>query len=55
MAEKIELIMVIVNHGYSEEVMDAARAEGARGGTVMNARGTATKAVEEKYGIQMAS
>ena len=29
---KYELIVVIANHGYSEEVMDAARAQGAGGG-----------------------
>ena len=31
--------------------MDAARAEGARGGTVINARGTADKNLEKKYGV----
>ena len=35
------LIVVIVNQGYEEEVMSAARAAGARGGTMFNARGTA--------------
>ena len=34
---KYELIIVIANHGYSEDVMDAARAEGAGGGTVIHA------------------
>lgn len=36
-----ELIVAIVNNGFEEEVMSAARAAGARGGTVFNARGTA--------------
>ena len=35
------LIVVIVNQGYEEEVMAAARSAGARGGTTFNARGTA--------------
>ena len=35
------LIVVIVNQGYEEEVMSAARAAGARGGTIFDARGTA--------------
>ena len=35
------LIVVIVNQGYEEEVMAAARGAGARGGTTFNARGTA--------------
>ena len=46
-----ELIVVIVNANYSEIAMDAARDEGARGGTIVHARGTGTKAMEEKYGI----
>lgn len=36
-----ELIVVIVNSGFEEEVMSAARSAGARGGTIFNARGTA--------------
>lgn len=36
-----ELIVVIVNSGYEEKVMSAARSAGARGGTIFNARGTA--------------
>jgi len=36
-----ELIVVIVNSGFEEEVMSAARDAGARGGTIFNARGTA--------------
>ena len=48
---KFELIICIVNANYSEVAMDAARDEGARGGTIIHARGTGTKAMEEKYGI----
>jgi nitrogen regulatory protein PII len=33
------LIMVVLNRGYTEEVMEAARASGATGGTVLHARG----------------
>ena len=36
-----ELIVVIVNSGYEEKVMAAAREAGAKGGTIFNARGTA--------------
>ena len=36
-----ELIVVIVNQGFEEEAMKAAREAGARGGTIYNARGTA--------------
>ena len=48
---KFELIIVIVNSNYSEIAMNAAREEGAKGGTIVHARGTGTKAMEEKYGI----
>ena len=41
-----ELIIVIANHGHSEEVMDAARAEGAGGGTVIHAKGTGLERAE---------
>ncbi|MCC8189036.1 MAG: hypothetical protein LIP77_00155 [Planctomycetes bacterium] len=36
------LITVIVNAGYGESVMAAARQAGASGGTILNARGTGT-------------
>lgn len=39
MAEtKYSLIAAVVNRGYSEEVMDAARAAGAGGGTIVHSR-----------------
>ncbi len=46
-----ECIVCIVNSGYSETVMEAARDAGAGGGTVLNARGTATKDAEKFFGI----
>lgn len=51
MANKFELIVTLVDQGFSEVVMDAAREEGARGGTIVHARGTGTKAMEKKYGL----
>ena len=41
-----ELIICIVNNGFSDTVMEAAKEAGARGGTVLNARGTANKEAE---------
>ena len=38
-----EAIFCIVNSGYSDVVMEAAKKLGASGGTVINARGTAPK------------
>lgn len=49
--EKYEVIVVIINEGHSDKVMDAARDAGARGGTIAHARGSGTKDIEKKYGI----
>jgi len=49
--EQYEVIVVIVNEGHSDKVMDAARDAGARGGTIAHARGSGTKDIEKKYGI----
>ena len=38
MSNKYSMITVIVNQGYSEEVMNAARSVGAGGGTVIHSR-----------------
>lgn len=46
-----ELILCIVNEGFSEAVMDAAREVGARGGTILHARGTANKEAEAFFKI----
>ena len=51
MANEYELILCIVNQGFSMEVMDAARECGARGGTVLNARGTAKEEAEKRFNI----
>lgn len=48
-----ELVFCIVNAGFSDLVMDAAREVGARGGTVMHARGTANKEAEEFFHISI--
>ena len=48
-----EVIICIVNTGFSDSVMDAARAAGARGGTVMTARGTASKEAEKIFNISI--
>ena len=46
-----EMICCIVNTGYSEAVMDAAKEFGARGGTVVHARGTANPEAETFFHI----
>ncbi len=50
-AYEYEVIFCIVNSGYGEAVMDAARTVGARGGTIINARGTASLEAEKIFGI----
>ncbi len=46
-----EVIFCVVNAGFSDLVMDAAKKLGARGGTVIHARGTANIEAEKLYGI----
>lgn len=46
-----EVVICIVNAGYSELVMDAAKEVGARGGTVVHAKGTANKEAEQYFKI----
>ncbi len=49
--EAYEMILCVVNAGFSGEVMDAAREAGAGGGTVIHARGTANKEAEAFFQI----
>ena len=49
--QRYVMIVVIVNEGFSDIVMDAAREHGARGGTITHARGTGNAEIEKKYGI----
>lgn len=44
-------IFCIVNRGFTDLVMVAARNVGAGGGTVLTARGTGSKEFEKYYGI----
>ena len=49
------LILVAVNYGYTDAVMDTARACGAKGGTVIRARWTGAGEVEKFVGITLQS
>ncbi len=53
MEEKFELIMCIINQGFAETAMEAARSCGARGGTILNARGTAREEAESMFNISI--
>ena len=48
-----EVIFAIVNAGYAEEAMDVARDNGARGGTIMSARGSAKEDAAAFFGITL--
>jgi hypothetical protein len=48
---KQEMISIIVNRGYADDIMNAARKAGAKGGTILNARGTGKPDDEKFFGI----
>lgn len=50
-----EVIFAIVNSGYAEEAMEVAKENGARGGTILNARGVAGKEAAAFFGITLHS
>ena len=49
--ENHEVIFAIINAGYADRAMDVARAQGARGGTILNARGVAREKEAAFFGI----
>ena len=48
-----EMINIIVNKGYAEDAMAAARKAGAGGGTILSARGTAKEGDEKFFGMEI--
>lgn len=48
-----QLITIILNSGYADDAMAAARKAGAGGGTVVKARGTAKEGDESFFGVQI--
>ena len=50
---EFSLIMTIVNRGFADQVIDAARSAGAHGGTVFYARGTGIHEVEKFFAISI--
>ena len=49
------LLMVTINQGYSEEVMEKARRAGATGGTVLHARRIGSEEPLKRWGINLQS
>ncbi len=50
---KFQLLVCIVNAGFSQNVMEAARAAGARGGSIIRGRGSANPEAEEFFNISI--
>ena len=50
-----EVIFAIVNAGFAEDAMEVAREQGARGGTILNARGVAGEKEAAFFGITLHS
>jgi len=53
MEQSYELVFCVINAGFSETVMTAARKAGAGGGTILKGRGTAGRAAEELFNIKI--
>lgn len=49
-----ELIVVILNEGYADQVMEAARSADATGGTILHAKGTGGEHAEKFFGVSLA-
>lgn len=49
-----ELIVIILNQNYMDDVMNAARAAGAPGGTVIHAKGTGSQYAQKFFSVSLA-
>lgn len=48
-----ELIISIINQGFSDDVMEVAKAAGARGGTIFHARRISSEEMKKLFGISL--
>ena len=48
-----EVVFAIVNAGFAEDVMEVAREQGGRGGTILNARGVVNEESAAFFGITL--
>ncbi|MBO5852160.1 MAG: P-II family nitrogen regulator [Clostridia bacterium] len=53
MKKGYKCILAIVNDGFSELTMETAKACGAKGGTILEARGTAPKEAEKFFNVSI--
>ena len=50
-----EVIFAIVDEGYADDVMEVAKEQGVRGGTILNARGVVNQEAAAFFGITLHS
>ena len=50
-----ELLVVVSNYGYTNIIMEAAKAAGAGGGTVLHCKGTGMEKAEKFFGVMLAA
>ena len=53
MKKGYKCVFAIVNNGFAEVAMDAAKACGAKGGTILHGRGTISKDAEKFFKISI--
>ena len=53
MKKGYKCILAIVNNGFSEQAMETAKACGAKGGTILQGRGTISKDAEKFFNISI--
>ncbi len=53
MSHNFDLIFTIVNKGFAEEAMEAAKKAGAKGGTIISARGAGIHEAEKFLGFSI--
>lgn len=50
---KSSLILIVANQGHTDEIMNTARAAGARGGTILRSRWAGPEDTEQFYGFKI--
>ncbi len=53
MEKELALLVVIVNNGYSQDVINLAKDKGARGATIVNGSGSVKPEAKKLYGIEI--
>ena len=51
--DNFEVVFAIVNAGFADDVMAVAKAQGVRGGTILNARGVVNADAAAFFGITL--